>query len=271
MLDLIGLKTKVIMKIIVILLIPIILICISVGIIVLLAKLEIIPSSSSSSSSSSSTQIGNVTINMSNEVKELISNTDEATVWKELTGGVLTGIPDSYLPSNADKIEAAVEAQIVSIDVPVRKWADSSSMQRIETTQSIEVNSYLKQFWLEFFQNVFNNDPNFVIQDLGCFRIDSVNGSSNIGYKSGHTYGAAVDVNPSENPYGGTAITKEEWEKLEENHMKYQTIYIDSPIVQVARQFTLKWGGDFRNTKDLMHFSFVCDGASRADRIKLIQ
>lgn len=270
MLDLLGLKSKIILKIIGILLIPIILICISVGVIVLLAKLEIIPSSSSTSSSS--TQIGNVTITMSDEVKKLIANTDEAEIWRELTGGVLTGRPDSYLPSNAAEIESAVEAQIESIEVPVRKWADGSSMQKVETTQSIQVNGYLKQFWLEFFQNVYDNDPNFVIQDLGCFRIDSINGSSNIGYKSAHTYGAAVDINPSENPYGDkSAPTKEEWDQLEENHIKYQTIYVDSPIVQVARQFTLKWGGDFKGTKDLMHFSFVCDGSSRADRIKLIQ
>lgn len=268
MFDFLGLKTKIIMKVISILLIPIIILCISIGMIVLLAKLEIIPSSSSTSSSS--TRVGDVTINMSDEVKNLIMNEDEEAIWRALTGGVLTSMPSSYTPSNASQIEEAVRAQIETVEIKVRKWKDSSSMETVESTQNIEVNSYLKQFWIEFFQNVYDNDPNFVIEDVGCFRIDSVNGSSNIGFKSAHTYGAAVDINVSDNPYAGTAITKEEWDQLEENHSKYQTIYIDSPIVQVARQFTLKWGGDFRNTKDLMHFSFICDG-SRADRITLIK
>ena len=82
-------------------------------------------------------------------------------------------------------------------------------------------------------------------------------------------YGAAVDINPYEdgNPYGSEGpYSKSEWEALPENHLKYQIIYKDSPMVQIAQAYTLNWGGSWTHgTYDIMHFSFVCDGKTRAE------
>ena len=39
-------------------------------------------------------------------------------------------------------------------------------------------------------------------------------------------------------------------------------------MVKVAHKYTLLWGGEWSGTtRDIMHFSFICDGSTRAERI----
>ena len=204
------------------------------------------------------------------DIQEILAKTDEE-VWKALTGGLLSSRPDDKSPSNADEIEAAVRKQIVDITVPIRTWenpSDDSNLNMKDSEATIQVNSFLEKFWIGFFNDLYKNCPKFAIVDVGCFRIDGL-GARQIGFKSAHTYGAAVDINPDKagNTYGSTApYSKSEWEALPENHLKYQIIYKDSPMVQVAQAYTLNWGGSWSHgTYDIMHFSFVCDGKTRAE------
>lgn len=269
-----GKIKKKIIKIVIIILIPVLLIAAAGGMLSLLANLEIIPSSNSASKNA-----GNVNVNMSPEVEELLTMSDEE-VWRGLTGGLLSARPAETLPANADEIEAAVRKQIVSLEIPIRRWAsgDDSNLQTVETTTTIQVNSFLEKLFIEFFQNVFDADPTFVTASVGGFRIDGT-GYGQIGFRSAHTYGAAIDINWYEdgNPYGSLSdgsvkiYSQAEWEALPENHLKYQIIYENSPLVQVAHKFTLLWGGaDWTgDTRDTMHFSFVADGRTREDRLSL--
>lgn len=234
-----------------------------VGFILILSEAGIIDVGTSSNSSNSNL---NLTVT-DPEIQKVMAMSDEE-VWKGLTGGLLSERPSEKSPSNADKIETAVRNQVVSIQVPIRTWEDSSNdsnMNMKDSEATIEVNSFLKDFWMGFFNDLYKNCPKFVITSVGCFRIDGL-GYGQIGFKSGHTYGAAVDINPDQNPYGSTApYSKSEWEALPENHLKYQVIYKDSPMVQVANAYTLYWGGSWTGgTYDIMHFSFVCDGKTRA-------
>lgn len=209
------------------------------------------------------------------EVQELLTMSDEE-VWQGLTGGVLSARPDETLPANASEITAAVEKNLVTITVPTWAWEDEgdpNNLNKVTKNRSMQVNGFLAKLWTAFFTDLYNTDKNFVIAEgyYGCYRVDGT-GYGQIGYKSAHTYGAAIDLNWYEagNPYGDQQpYTKEEWKALPENHLKYQIIYIDSPIVQIAHKYTLLWGGEFRGTtKDIMHFSFVCDGRTRAERIQ---
>ena len=207
------------------------------------------------------------------KVKEVMTKSD-SEVWSELTGGLLTSKPSEKLPSNASEIEQAVNKKMTDIIIPIRQWEDSSDDTNLNTKQgetTITVNSFLKEFWMAFFNDLYTKCPKFVISSVGCFRIDGV-GYGQVGYKSAHTYGAAVDINPYDegNPYGSTApYTKSEWEKLPENHLKYQIIYSDSPMAQLAKAYTLDWGGTWpRGTYDIMHFSFIADYQTRADWIQ---
>lgn len=61
-----------------------------------------------------------------------------------------------------------------------------------------------------------------------------------------HPYGAAIDINPSKNPYG------------ESKHN------FPANISQIAARYGLGWGGNFRRTKDAMHFSAAAaEGGNR--------
>lgn len=207
---------------------------------------------------------------VSADVKEVMAMSDEE-VWKGLTGGLLTDIPAEHWPSNASEIQAAVEKQIVDITVPIRAWenaGDSSNMNIVKGEATIEVNSLLAKLWEAFFNDLYNDAPDFVIAEVGGYRPDE-----SLGVRSGHSYGAAVDINPFElgndfaimEPY-----SKSQWDAMPETHLKHQIIYKDSNVVKIAHKYTLYWGGDWSGAKkDLMHISFVCDGKTRAERIQM--
>lgn len=208
------------------------------------------------------------------EIREILAMSD-AEVWQGLTGGLLSARPNEETPANADAISAAVEAQLETITVPTWGWedeADETNLNKVTKNRSFSVNSFLADIWIAFFTDLYHTDENFVIADnfYGCYRND-VDG---IGYKSAHTYGAGIDLNWYEagNPDGNNVhiYTKEEVEAMPESHLKYQIIYQDSPIVQIAHKYTMVWGGEFGGSyKDIMHFSFVCDGKTREERIQL--
>ncbi len=238
-----------------------------VGFIMLLTEMGVWDDSDGGESTKSAVSS---TIN-NKDVKSVMSAQDEQ-MWKSLTGNVLTQIPSDKNPSNASEIEAAVRKKIKSIKIPIRTWKnvnDNSNMETVKKEVTLDVNSTLAGVWQGFFEDLYKEAPDFVITSVYGFRIDGT-GYGQIGFLSGHTYGAAVDINADNNPYGEKQpYSKAEWESLEENHLKYQLIYVDSPMVKVAHKYTLLWGGEWSGTtKDIMHFSFICDGSSRAERIQ---
>jgi len=56
-----------------------------------------------------------------------------------------------------------------------------------------------------------------------------------------HPYGAAIDINPSDNPYSPSGST-------------FKT-NLPKNISEIAHKYGLGWGGDWRSSKDTMHFS----------------
>lgn len=76
----------------------------------------------------------------------------------------------------------------------------------------------------------------YVIKSIGGYAYrKNVNNPSRFSY---HASGAAIDINPAENPNGNTLIT-------------------DMPdgVSSIARKYGLGWGGDWNSVKDAMHFS----------------
>ena len=207
-------------------------------------------------------------------VKEVMTLSDEE-VWKSLTGGLLSDIPDSEEPSNAKSIEEMVKNQIVNITIPTRAWEDPEdhvNMNIVEKDVTIEVNSLLAGLWKNFFTDLYNEADDFVIESVGGFRIDGT-GEGQKGFRSAHTYGAGVDINANYNPYGtksgSNPYSKKAWQEMEENHYKYMVVYQGSKVIDIAHRYTLLWGGEWTgDERNPMHFSFICDGLTRKDRIK---
>jgi hypothetical protein len=82
----------------------------------------------------------------------------------------------------------------------------------------------------------------YTIREMGCYRYDSDNGSSNIGLSSYHTYGVACDINWDTNPWSGNGA--------ELPH--------DMPeaYIKAFHDHGFTWGGDWVSVKDYMHFEF---------------
>ena len=56
---------------------------------------------------------------------------------------------------------------------------------------------------------------------------------------SNHSWGLAVDLNSSDNQYGGATHTIPDW------------------MVTLWNKYGFRWGGDYPHTKDWMHFEFM--------------
>jgi hypothetical protein len=76
----------------------------------------------------------------------------------------------------------------------------------------------------------------YAINSLGGYVDRDVRGQP--GVKSVHAHGAAIDINPSANPFGSKLVTD-----------------MPANVASVAKQMGLGWGGNWTSVKDAMHFS----------------
>ena len=210
------------------------------GIVLILEGTNLVDSGESGSISNSiSTAITDV------DIKDLIQKSD-SEVWELLTGTAydkkptLTQVPESLMSS-----------RLTDITVPIRTSSGSS-----ETT--FTVNTALAKLFTAFFQDLYNECPDFYVVNFGGYVFKDVNNGTT-GSMSAHAVGAAVDINAEQNPWLQKPYTKDEYEKLDSD-LKHYVIYYDSPMVQIAKKYTLSWGGLWRDDrKDPMHFSFIGD------------
>ena len=148
-----------------------------------------------------------------------------------------------------------------TIEVPIRVWSGKGLNTKI-TKKRITINKNLVGLWTAFFTELSNIEE-FVIDPntLYGYSYRSRTGGSTL---SSHALGAAVDINPNiqGNGYGDHVMTKSERDKLGKNNkVKYQTIYKGSPMQELAKKYTLSWGGAWNSSTDAMHFSYVGDGS----------
>lgn len=161
-------------------------------------------------------------------------------------------------PSSSVFPKSKADSMMVTIPVKIRVW--TTGLETGESFKNITVNKNLATFWQSFFQSLYDNAPKFVIDPNTLYGYSYRTKTGNKGSLSAHALGTAVDINPDikGNEYGGHVYTEAEWNQLGESRMKYQTIYENSPMVKIAKEYSLVWGGSW-NTKDAMHFSFVGD------------
>lgn len=85
----------------------------------------------------------------------------------------------------------------------------------------------------------------YSVRLFGCYRYDSDNGSSNIGLRSYHTYGAACDINWDTNPFIDNTTC--DYVARHDMPQEYVTAFYN-------HGFT--WGGNWCSVKDYMHFEW---------------
>jgi hypothetical protein len=74
---------------------------------------------------------------------------------------------------------------------------------------------------------------------------------------SAHAYGAAVDINPFQNPMVRRGLVTPElgWAYTEREHVRPGMLTEDGPAVRAFAEAGWHWGGHWVHSKDYMHFS----------------
>lgn len=183
----------------------------------------------------------NSSVALSADLNSLMACSD-SEVWELLTGTAYNSKPTSSQVS-----ESQMSQRMQTITVPIRTASGDS-------TTNISVNSALANLFTAFYTDIYNVCPDFYINDTYCYEYRAVSGSST-GALSAHSFGAAVDINAGDNPQGVTPPQRLQDVVGNRNYV----IYAESPIVTIAKRYTLCWGGYFSSNKDGMHFSFIGD------------
>lgn len=83
------------------------------------------------------------------------------------------------------------------------------------------------------------NNIQYEIKVMGGYRLDG-NGFGQIGTRSYHSFGVAVDINPSTNPFSRTPVPHD----------------IPQSYVDAFHHHGWSWGGGWKSIKDYMHFEY---------------
>ena len=140
---------------------------------------------------------------------------------------------------------AEAESRLVWVEVPVWRLKDGKKVSDTERFQILDV---LANDVKEIFHEIHKGKEKFPIKTLIGY---SWRGS----FKSLHSTGRAIDLNPEENPQvnsNGKAIVGKSWQPG-------SNPYSIKPDGDVVRAFTKRgwtWGANFR-TRDYMNFGFA--------------
>jgi D-alanyl-D-alanine carboxypeptidase len=80
-------------------------------------------------------------------------------------------------------------------------------------------------------------------------------GGTASGHWSNHAYGHAIDINPIENPYIGCGKVHDPRMRPYVDRSRLKKGMVTPAVVRAFRSIGWGWGGDWRGTKDYMHFS----------------
>lgn len=100
-----------------------------------------------------------------------------------------------------------------------------------------------------------DDERSMAANNTSGFNCRRATGSS--GRWSAHAFGAAVDINPVQNPYvsGGRILPPAGSAYLDRSRRRPGMIVAGDPVVGAFRAIGWAWGGTFRTLKDYQHFS----------------
>lgn len=140
---------------------------------------------------------------------------------------------------------AEAESRLVWVEVPVWRLKDGKKVSDTERFQILDV---LANDVKEIFHEIHKGKEKFPIKNLIGY---SWRGS----FKSLHSTGRAIDLNPEENPQvnsKGKAIVGKSWQPGSNPY----SIKSDGDVVRAFTKRGWIWGANFR-TRDYMHFGFA--------------
>jgi len=97
--------------------------------------------------------------------------------------------------------------------------------------------------------SMFNWNSSSKLNNCGTFDWRFVKDSNEI---SDHSFGAVIDINPLLNPWVRKGLINHPNHSYNQN--KRGTLHANSDVVKIFKEEGWKWGGDWENSKDWMHF-----------------
>ena len=141
------------------------------------------------------------------------------------------------------------------IEVTVPVWTLQSDGTKTSSLKYITINQALADDVVSIFTEIYEDESQFPIKDVGGFSWRNTAGGS----ISQHSYGTCIDINWNENYYvkpDGTPITGSYWKPGEDPY----SIPEDSIVVKTFAKYGWEWGGNAWSdayAKDYMHFTYL--------------
>ncbi len=135
---------------------------------------------------------------------------------------------------------ADVERQLVNVVPPFQMYYDGKPISRIRFHRKAAgaLSAALNEIWEHYGRDQRKIDALGISKYTGTYNPRKVRGSKT--KWSNHAYGAAIDLNAEENGFGKGHGT------------------MPQPVINAFKRQGARWGGDYRDRTDPMHFEF-CD------------
>lgn len=191
------------------------------------------------------------------DVKTIMNWTDEQA-WRAITGTAYTS-----KPSNLQVTKTTMDSRMENIKVTIRTGKNTRK------NEIMKVNRVIAPIWEAFFKELYEECQNFYIVSYNGGYV--YRNSTKSTKMSAHAFGCAVDINANikGNRYGEKPYSKFFRNLLVNKAVKYSTIYLDSPMLDIAHKYSIVNGSDWSKPNDAMHFSFIGDW-SRKDAMSYI-
>lgn len=163
-------------------------------------------------------------------------------------GGGLSGTASADLkdlfPNGIPKTEAEMRQYLTTITININ---DANGNK---TTTKITVHRAVAEDVKKIFDDI--QQSGFKVKSVGAYSWRSAAASSS---RSHHSYGVAIDINPTENYMikNGKIVAGSFW-KPGENEF---SIAPNGPVVRAFSAKGWSWGGNWSSSKDYMHFSLT--------------
>ncbi len=146
--------------------------------------------------------------------------------------------------------EAEAIVNMRTISVPV--WQLAADGSKRSAKLPLVVNLNLADEVMRIFTEIYNSPEKFPIKDVGGYSFRT----TAFGSVSQHSYGTCIDINFDENYYcypSGEAIVGSFWKPYENPF----SIPRGGSVQKTFSKYGWTWGGDWKNLKDYMHFSYL--------------
>ena len=197
------------------------------------------------------------------EFEKLSPNKSEVVITKPTTNvstpNNLWNTPSTIIPDDkmtfvygpgGSKYTSAEEAEAHMVEIAVPVWRLQSDGTKTTGTAYLQVNASLAAIYKAIFEEIYNGDEKFPINDVGCYS-----------WRTGeHSQGTAVDINPNEN----MEATINADGSLTPTCGTHWTPYTDpfsipegGDVYNAFTKYGFAWGGNaWHSKRDYMHFSY---------------